>query len=113
MPPKLNAGIGGAGGGAGVLAIAQHLGVDTWPGLLLMYAAPVIAVAYGGVLAQIQLLTEWSRDRSVVRQARKTIEKQLKDPNTSDEHKSEIRSKLEQLDKAVAENQLKRVKAIR
>ncbi|MEU6561820.1 hypothetical protein [Nocardia nova] len=110
---RLNAGIGGAGGGAALISIAQHLGADTWPGLILMYAAPAIAVGYGGVVAQIQLWGDWTRERSLIRQARKTIEKAMHDPHTSDEHKSELRTKLEQLDQAVTENHLERIKALR
>ncbi|WP_433664723.1 hypothetical protein ACQPW1_22780 [Nocardia sp. CA-128927] len=109
----MNAGIGGAGGGAALISIAQHLGVNTWPGLILMYCAPAIAVGYGGVIAQIQLWGDWTRERSVIRQARKTIEKGLKDPHTSDEHKADLTAKLELLDKAVAENHLDRVIALR
>lgn len=109
---KLNAGVGGAGGGAALISIAQHLGADTWPGLVLMYCAPVIAVGYGGAIAQFQLWSDWTRERSVIRQARKTIEKALKHPHTSEEHKADLRKDLERLDKAVAENHLDRVRAL-
>ncbi|MFI5776768.1 hypothetical protein [Nocardia sp. NPDC051570] len=110
---RLNAGIGGAGSGTLLITIAQHIGVDTIPGLVFLYSAPILAVVTGAAFDQVRQWTEWYGEWAVIRRARRTLEKQLNNPNTSTEHKKDIRCMLEQMDHTIAVNHLARVKSIK
>ncbi len=92
------------------MAIAQHVGVNTVLGQVLIYAAPVVSVVAGAVLYQLKLRAGWYNERSQVKSARKTLEKQLKNPRTSEEHKARIRTMLEKLDHSAAAAELARIK---
>ncbi|QBS46333.1 hypothetical protein DMB37_30915 [Nocardia sp. CS682] len=97
-----------------MVSIAQHLGgVDTWPGLILTYSSPAVAVIFGAVVVQLTLFAEWTWEWTTVRRARKTLRKLLKDPNTSEDHKAHIRAQLERLDKVIARNHVDRVEGIK
>jgi hypothetical protein len=111
-PNKLNAGFSGTGVGTALIAIAQQVGTYTLPGLILVYCAPAIAIVFGVAVDQFQLWTLRIREQSVIKDARKTIESQLKDPNTSPAHKEELKSMLEGLGKEIAENKMIQVRTI-
>ena len=106
----MNAGIGGVGGGTSMIAIAQVVGTHTVVGQVLMYVAPTVSVIAGTVLYQLKLQADWYGERWQVRRARKTLEKQLNSPHASDDHKAWIKMKLEEVDHAVAEAELRRVR---
>ena len=107
---SINAGLGGVGGGTGIVAIAQQVGVHTVLGQILLYAAPMVSVVAGAVLYQLKLRVDWYNERSQVKSARKTLEKQLRNPHTSEEHKAKIRTMLEKLDHSAAAAELARIK---
>ena len=111
-PNRLNAGVGGAGGGTLLIAIAQNLGTYTTPGLILVYCTPAIAIVFGFASDQIQSWGLRIREQSVIKDARKTIERQLNDPNTSPAHKEELKSMLEGLGKEIGENKLIQVRTV-
>jgi hypothetical protein len=106
---SVNAGIGGVGGGTGMIAIAQVVGTHTVLGQVLMYVAPTVSVIAGTVLYQLKLQADWYGERWQVRRARKTLERQLNSPHASDDHKAWLQKKLEEVDQAVAEAELRRV----
>lgn len=110
--PSVNAGLGGVGGGTSMIAIAQVVGTHTVVGQALMYLAPTISVLAGAALYQLKLQADWYGERLQVRRARKTLEKQLNSPHATDDHKAWIRKKLEEVDQAVAEAELSRVRLI-
>jgi hypothetical protein len=95
-----------------MVAIAQVIGVDTVLGQILMYVAPTVSVIAGTVLYQLRLQTDWYSERWQVKRARKTLEKHLDYPHTSDDHKAKIREMLEELDHSAAAAELARVKLI-
>jgi hypothetical protein len=107
---SLNAGLGGAGGGTGLVAIAHVVGLHTILGQLLLYVSPTISVVAGTVLYHMRLQTDWYSMRWQIKRARRTLEELLAYPHTSEEHKAEIRKMLEKLDHVVAEDALSRVK---
>jgi hypothetical protein len=72
-------GVGGAGGGTALVAIAEHL-----------------AILFGGLIGYMGLLGNWTRQTAVGWRAEKTLEKALNDPNISDEKKAELRAKREE-----------------
>ena len=93
-----------------MIAIAQLVGTHTVTGQVLMYVAPTVSVIAGTVLYQLRLQADWYGEQWQIRRARKTLEKRLNYPHTSDEHKATIKKMLEELDHAVAEAELSRVK---
>lgn len=109
---SVNAGIGGAGGGTSMIAIAQVVGTHTVLGQVLMYVAPTVAVVAGSLLYQVKLQADWYGERWQVRRARKTLEKQLLSPHTTDEHKLWIKEQLQEVDRVVAEAELRRVRLL-
>jgi hypothetical protein len=74
---RVGAGAGGAGGGAALISIAQHLGPNTWPGLILLYCSPLIGILVGGGIEQISMWDQRRRANAALTNARKTIEQQL------------------------------------
>lgn len=109
---SINAGIGGVGGGTGLVAIAQTVGAHTILGEVLLYVAPAVSVIAGIMFYQLKLQADWYGERWQIRRARKTIERQLSSPHTSEEHKVEIRKMLEDLDRSVATAELNRIKLL-
>ena len=109
---SVNAGIGGVGGGTSLIAIAQVVGTHTVLGQVLMYVAPTVSVIAGTVLYQLKLQADWYGERWQVRRARKTLERQLNSPHASDDHKARLKKKLGEVDQAVAEAELRRVRLI-
>jgi hypothetical protein len=95
-----------------MIAIAQVVGTHTVLGQVLMYVAPTVSVVAGTVLYQLKLQADWYGERWQVRRARKTLERQLGSPHASDDHKAWIKKKLEEVDQAVAEAELSRVRLI-
>jgi len=107
---SINAGLGGVGGGTGIVAIAQQVGVHTVLGEVLIYVVPVVSVIAGAVLYQLKFRVDWYNERSQVKKARRTLEEQLRYPHTSEEHKAKIREMLEEIDHSVAVAELARIK---
>jgi hypothetical protein len=100
------------GGGTGLVAIAQAVGSHTVPGEVLLYVAPAISVIAGTIFYQLQLQANWYGERWQIKRARKTLERQLSYPHTSEEHKAGIREMLEELDRSVATAELNRIKLL-
>lgn len=94
------------------MAIADQVGVHTVPGQVLIYLAPAVTVVAGALLYQLKLRADWFNEQSQVRRARKILEAQLRSQHASAEHKAEIRSMLEELDRSVAAAHLARVKSL-
>lgn len=110
--PSVNAGLGGATGGTGIIGIAQVVGVHTLLGEILLYAAPTVSVVAGTVAYQLQSQANWLNELWEIKRARRTLLKQLISPGVSDETKAKIRQMIDELDHTLAEMQLSRVKVI-
>ncbi|MFQ6397555.1 hypothetical protein ACLMAJ_29410 [Nocardia sp. KC 131] len=118
--PRGGSQIGGATGGTALVVIAQQLGTHSWPGMLLMYAAPMIAVGYSGVLMQLHMLVESTRRRSEEKEAQRKInaahagvEALLKNSHATEKHKRELRGVLEGIEREAANRHLGHVKALK
>ncbi|AGL14704.1 hypothetical protein L083_1194 [Actinoplanes sp. N902-109] len=94
------------------MAIAQVIGTDTIWGNVILYVAPTVSVVAGIVFYQVRLQASWYAERWQIRRARKTLEGQLSNQNASEAHKSRIKEMIEELDRAVAEAELSRIKSI-
>ena len=109
---KAGSGVGGAGAGTGLVAIAESIGPTTTWGAILLYAAPVASVLIGSGLYFVQLQTNRYLQGRVAKGAVNTLTKLLKNPQTSDAHKAQIRRQLEEIESVVARNEVERVKEI-
>ncbi len=109
---SINAGLGGVGGGTGLVAIAGQVGTHTVLGTVLVYSAPAVTVIAGAFLYQLKIRADWFNEQSQVKRARKVLEAQLSSPHASAEHKADIRSMLEELDRSVAAAHLARIKSL-
>lgn len=109
---RVNAGVGGlggVGGGTGLTALAMHIGADTTMGQVLIFLVPAFSVISGVAFYQLKSWSDWSSEKLLVWRARRTLETQLKNSNTSDERKVAIRKMLEDMDRLVAEAEFERV----
>jgi hypothetical protein len=109
-------GLAGAGGGTLLVLLANNLPQNSpWkPWLVLI--APSVSVG-------IAVLFSWARrfidrklaDRELerlVRRSRETLETALRNPETSPEHKAEMRKALEGLEKLLVQRNIKQIDAI-
>jgi len=109
-PSSARASIGGVGGGTGLVAIAQSVGPNTAIGAILLYLAPATSFVVGAVLYYMEVQASRYLEKRLVNGARKTLERQLDNPRTSDEHKASIRAMLEEMERSVATAELERVR---
>ncbi|MFG2850865.1 hypothetical protein ACGFZ9_09365 [Streptomyces mirabilis] len=94
------------------MAIANTIGLHTAMGQVLLYLAPAFSVAAGSFFYMLKNQVDWYADRWQVKRARKTMEKSLAYPHTSEEHKKKIREMLEEIDASVASSELDRIKLL-
>lgn len=111
-PKPTGAGLGGVGAGTGVVAIAQSMGPNTALGAVLLYLSPSISFIVGLAFYYLQVQASRYFEKRLIGNAKKTLERQLDNPKTSEEHKAKIRAMLEDLEQFVATQELERVKLI-
>lgn len=111
-PSSTLASVGGVGGGTGIVALAQAIGPGTKLGAMLLYLAPSISVGVGGALYFLETQVNRYFEQRLVKNAHQTLERQLDNPRTSYEHKTKIRSLLEELDLTEAQTELERVRGV-
>lgn len=116
QPSSTVAGLGGAGSGTTLVALAQSIWDNTTLGAVLIYGAPAITVMAGVLIYYLQVYVSSVAERRKhkdwlrrVASARMTLEQQLDSPNLSAQAKKRIREKLERLEVAVADQQVQRV----
>ncbi len=111
---QANAGlVAGAGGGTLLVLVANILRSDNPLRPVLLYVAPTFSVFSSALLVWMhRATTEYLDSRAMeinYQRAKKTIERVLANPNTSEEHKASLRRKIEQAETAMADNQLERL----
>ncbi|MCL2728408.1 MAG: hypothetical protein FWE15_00110 [Actinomycetia bacterium] len=107
---SLRSSVGGAGGGTGLVLIAQGIGLNTTGGKALVYISPFATVLIGSILFFAEIQLDRLLQRRAVRSAQITITEQLDNPRTSNEHKDRLRKKLESLEESWAADQITRAK---
>jgi len=111
-PKPTGAGLGGVGAGTGLVAIAQTVGPSSTLGIILLWIAPTVSFTTGVAFYYIQVQASRYFEKRLIGNAKKTLESQLDNTKTSDEHKTEIRKMLEDLERSVAAAELERVRLI-
>lgn len=113
---RVIAGATGAGSGTLLVILANNLPeTSPWKSWLVIIA-PSISVLAGG-------LYHWCKEKIVehfqqrdfvtaIEQARQTLEKSLRNPATTEEHKKELQANLEKLEKLEANAKMKKVEAL-
>jgi len=113
---KAGAGLAGAGGGTLLLTLVNSLDDTNSAKQWLLLSVPTVSVvgSYVFLFAFRQTKTWWTRRKlnSEQRDFEKVATIRLNDPNTSNEHKIEIRKKLEEFQKIDIDNRVKKVKAL-
>lgn len=113
---KTGAGLAGAGGGTLLAFVATSLPDTNTLKPWLLYAAPSVSIILGGLWIWTQVkIVNYFRDREfkrVIDQTRKTLEEALANPNTSEEHKKDIRKKLEEFDLLNVDRTMKKLKML-
>lgn len=109
-------GAAGAGGGTLLVELASHLPENNpWkPWILLVAPSASIAISalYSWATRYIHEALTDRKWEAVERRSRKTLETSLGNPNTSPEHKAEVRQALEQLERIAIQRIIEQVNAI-
>jgi hypothetical protein len=102
--PRTAGGAGGAASGTAMVALAQQLGgVGTWPGGLLTYGAPAIAVVFGAVVAFLGVWGQMAKQAPLTWLAISSIDKQLKDTTLTEKDREELLAQKQQFRKKLNE----------
>ncbi|MFC2973322.1 hypothetical protein ACFOJE_14020 [Azotobacter bryophylli] len=103
-----------ASSGTLIIMIANSLPQDSLYKIALLHAAPTITVIIGAIATY---LISWVKQHlarreleDAVSDAKSYMVEMLKNPETSDGHKNNIRQKLEQLESVTVESKLSAVK---
>ena len=113
---KVGAGAAGVGSGTLLVILAnnipEHNQWKTW----LVLLAPSVTVAVGVVYGWIRALIErWLNKRElvhVIHQAKQTLSDALRNPETSEEHRAQLRKELEQLEMLLVRADLDRIRVL-
>ncbi len=110
----IGGGVTGAGSGTLVVIIANGLPQDSPYKAVLLHSAPTVSVIIGTVTTY---LISWLKQylarkelEDAFSDAKNHMVEMLKNPETSDGHKNNIRQKLEQLESVTVESKLSAVK---
>ncbi|MEU6741562.1 hypothetical protein [Streptosporangium sandarakinum] len=92
--------------------MAQSIGSDTTLGALILYLTPAASFVIGSALYYMQVQASRYMERRLVKNAMKTLQAQLDNPLTSEEHKARIRKLLEEAERHVANAEVQRIKQL-
>ena len=112
------AGIGGATSGGILLYLLSIINIENEVLLnLFTYSVPAISVALAGFISYVRKSANKKYQAYIIqfkqRQLRSTIEKYLEDPNTSENHKNELRQKLERLKQEEIDSKFAKLKELK
>ena len=79
---------------------------------MLIYASPTVSVVTGWAAAVLDSQARYYQRRWVLGRTLKTLRQRLDNPDTSPDHKIEIRAKIEALEAKYAESEVARAAAI-
>ncbi len=106
----------GVGGGTLLVLYANSLPDSSHIKFWLVLAAPSVSVFLGVIWlwlrVEIANYVQGLKVRSIARAAKATLQEALANPSTSEEHKSRIRSRLEEVEMLLSDHQMKRIRAI-
>lgn len=85
---------------------------EVWPGSPLPRPFSAVSASYSWGKRFFEEKLSDRELEELVRQARETLETALKNPETSPEHKAEMREALERLEKLLVERKINRIDAL-
>ena len=106
------AGLAGAGGGTGLVVLAESLGASSTMREVLVYVAPSVSVIVGAVTFYIEIATKRYLQRRLVKSIRERLQEYLKNPATSPEHKAALVRQLEALEQTDVIQDIERVRIV-
>jgi hypothetical protein len=111
----LDAGTAGIGLGTLVAVVAERLpdDADAKPWLLVFAPSISVIISYAwakGRSGASDWLARWEAQR-IFKEAKQTLEEGLNNPNTSEEHKAQLRADLERLEHDFIKNKTDRFRA--
>ncbi len=113
---KTAASVAGAGAGTLLMAIFTSLSDETQSKKWLILSVPTLTViiSQAALFVGEQIKSWWNQKQisKEKQQLGRIIEEQLSDPNTSEEHKAEVRKAGEELKKIELQNQMQKVKGL-
>lgn len=103
------AGLAGAGGGTGLIALSESLSASSSLKHVLLYIAPSASIIFGaiGYVMQVEAARLWRR--SVIRRGRREVQAFLDNPAFSDERKTAIREEWEKTEQSLTLDELERM----
>lgn len=112
----VGAGAAGAGSGTLIVMLANHLPPNSAAKDILITSAPTLAVTISAVttfcISKIKDHLKNKELKKVMEDAKISLTKNLKNPETSTEHKNSIRKRLEQLEELEVDSKLQSVKKL-
>ncbi len=113
---RLPAGAAGAGGGTLLVLLANNLPpTNPWKSWLALIA-PSVSVAVTALAALLKRYFETRLARreliSLISEAKQTLTAALANPQTSEEHKTQLRKELEKLELLSVQADLEKIKAL-
>ena len=112
-----SAGVAGVGGGTLVAALATSLPENHALKPVLLIASPSVAICVRGIWLWMNArLSNWLRDReakSILSTARIAVQKALDNSHTSEEYKKSVQAKLEEMEHAVLDRMLRRLRSLK
>lgn len=114
---RAGAGVAGVGGGTFLAVVATELPETNPFKIWLLYLVPSVSVLLSAVWMWVQVqIANFLKDnefRAVMKAAKNELEEALDNRNTTEEHKKEIRERLEALEKISVDRVFARLKNIK
>lgn len=103
------AGLAGAGGGTGLVAVAQSLSPSNALKPVLLYLAPSASVILGtlGYFVQVEAGRLWRR--RMIRRGREAVQEFLDNPKISEHRKATVRDQWEKAEQSLTLEELNRM----
>jgi len=116
--PGAKAGAGAAGAGSGTLLVllANNLpDKSPWKSWLVLFAPTLsiaITISYGWARRSIEHYLDRRDLERLIRDAKGTLKEALENPNTSEEHRKQIRGELESLEMLLVKSNIDRLRVL-
>lgn len=112
----IGAGVSGASGGTLIVMLANSFPVGSQAQEILIHAAPTIAITLGAITSVcLEKIVRYLEDKDIEKAlsvAKQSFTESLKNPETSSEHKNNLRESLEQLELIELESKMDNVKSL-
>lgn len=106
------AGLAGAGGGTGLVLIADTLPTGSPWREVFTFVAPSASVVFGALVYYVEVQASRLLQQRLVGRLRRTLEEYLKNPHTSDDHKALLRRRLEEVENVITWQAVEHIRVV-